>query len=86
MAPSALLYSKEGCHLCEQAKAILNSLATEGLLAWTAVDIQDDPALYERYWDKIPVVSLEDGRSWYGKISEFRLRRALEAEDETNAA
>ncbi len=76
---AALLYSKEGCHLCEQAKAILRRLAAEGLLEWKIVDIQENPALYERYWDKIPVVILEDGRSWYGKISEFRLRRALDS-------
>jgi len=78
LTPTALLYSKEGCHLCERAKAILSRLAAEGLLDWQTVDIQENADLYERYWDKIPVVRMEDGRSWYGKISEFRLRRALE--------
>jgi len=75
--PKALLYTKDECPLCDQAKGILDRLAGEGLLSWQTVDIEEDPTLSSRYWDKIPVVQLDGGQLWYGKISEFRLRQAL---------
>jgi len=78
VVPNALLFTKANCPLCEKAKAILRRLEDEQLLTWRPVDIEQDEDLFRQYWDKIPVVALDDGQVWYGKISEFRLRRALE--------
>jgi glutaredoxin len=72
------LYTKEGCHLCERAKAILDRLAAEDGLEVLEVDITSDLALWQRYHEVIPVVRLDDGTEFVSKISEFRLRRALE--------
>jgi glutaredoxin len=82
VAPNALLFTKANCPLCEKAKAILRRLEEEQLLTWRPVDIESDDDLFRQYWDKIPVVALDDGRVWYGKISEFRLRRALETPEQ----
>jgi glutaredoxin len=52
-----VLYSRPGCHLCDDAKAVLESLA----LVFEEVDITRDPALTAEYGVLIPVVE-QDGR------------------------
>ncbi len=52
------LYSTSACHLCEQAKALLEASA----VAFDEVDIADSDALFERYGVRIPVLKQADGR------------------------
>lgn len=54
MQTSVLLYSTEGCHLCEQAEELVLSLAPE--IDIEKVDIAYDDALYEQYRYHIPVL------------------------------
>ena len=57
-----VLYSTAGCHLCEDAEALLRALRAQGeQLDWSVVDIADDDALFERYGWSIPVVRRDDG-------------------------
>ena len=64
----AWLYTTLGCHLCDQALAMLNHLAAMGLgsaeaeMAIETVEIADSPWLLESYGLRIPVVRAE-GRS-----------------------
>ena len=53
-----LFYTTAGCHLCEQAEAILRHIADLNQLRWRAVDIADDAALVELYGVRIPVVQV----------------------------
>lgn len=50
----------EGCHLCDEALAML--LAMKALAGWwlESVDIADSDVLMERYGERIPVVRLID--------------------------
>ncbi|HOW76563.1 MAG TPA: glutaredoxin family protein [Candidatus Competibacteraceae bacterium] len=47
-----LLYTTSGCHLCEQAEALLQSVGAPV----ETVEIADDEALLERYGVRIPVL------------------------------
>lgn len=47
-----LLYTREGCHLCEHAETLLQALGVD----WQPVDIESDPELEEQYGLSIPVV------------------------------
>jgi hypothetical protein len=49
-----VVYSTPGCHLCEQAEALLRQVA--GAPAWHCVDVAGDDGLLERYGVRIPVV------------------------------
>ncbi|MEZ5491865.1 MAG: glutaredoxin family protein [Gammaproteobacteria bacterium] len=51
-----IVYSTAGCHLCEQAEALLCQLALETPLDWQTVDIATDAELVERYGVRIPVL------------------------------
>ena len=50
------LYSKSECGLCDQAEEMLRRLGKTIPLEIEIVDIESDPALYERYWARVPVV------------------------------
>jgi len=54
-----ILYERSGCHLCEDAAALLD--ATLGPGSYERVDIDADDDLVLRYGFRVPVVSL-DGR------------------------
>ncbi len=62
--PDLVLYTRPGCGLCDEARALLDSLLTQraaaGLLAPALVerDIETDPAWERAYFASIPVVTL----------------------------
>ncbi len=52
------LFSRAECHLCEQAKADLQSIQSEIPHTLLEIDIDSDPAIQKKYFDKIPVVEV----------------------------
>lgn len=73
-------YGKAECSLCDKAKGPIDRLvrASGGRLAAEWVDILADPALAARWGERIPVICLGEAVLAEGKVSELRLRRALE--------
>ena len=53
-----ILYSREDCHLCEQARADLEALQQEQPHRLTVVDVDGDPQLREAYGFNVPVVQI----------------------------
>jgi hypothetical protein len=56
-----VLYGRPGCHLCDDARAVLVRLRAEtgGAFELDEVDIEGDDALHARFLERIPVVSLD---------------------------
>ncbi len=54
-----LLYSKPGCHLCEEAERILASVECADLFDLQIINIERDEELSRRYGEQIPVVFIE---------------------------
>lgn len=75
--PHARFFTRANCSLCDRAYPILERLADEGLLTVEKIDIATDPTLMQQYQYRIPVVALSTGDVYEGRISQFRLRRAL---------
>jgi thiol-disulfide isomerase/thioredoxin len=73
----ARFYTRANCSLCERAYPMVERLAREGLLSVEKIDITTDPALFELYRYRIPVVVLSTGEVHEGRISPFRLRRSI---------
>ena len=50
-----VLYSRPGCHLCDDARAVLDEVGEP----YEEVDIESDDALHAAYLERIPVVALD---------------------------
>jgi glutaredoxin len=73
------IYSRPGCHLCEEMKAVVTR-ATSGLagaVRLEEVDISTDPALEARYGADIPVLTIDGRKAAKYRVSEAELRRLL---------
>jgi hypothetical protein len=55
--PHAILYVREGCHLCDDAGVLLDEMV--GKEGWTAVDIGSDDDLLLKYAHRIPVLVVD---------------------------
>jgi glutaredoxin len=75
--PRVTLYSRPGCHLCDDARAVIATVCAELGEAYEEVDITTDDDLEDRYRDEIPV-TLVDGRQHdFWRVDPARLRTAL---------
>lgn len=74
-------YGKTECSLCDKAKVPVARLvaASGGTIVAEWVDILTDPALQARWGERIPVICAGDTILAEGKVSELRLRRAIQA-------
>lgn len=74
------LYTRPGCHLCEEAKREIAAAGCVELYELEEINIDDDPALRERYGWEIPVVTINGIKAFKYRLTaaEFksRLRRA----------
>lgn len=72
-----IVYSRHGCHLCDEALPVVARACAAAGEAWEVVDIDGDEALRALYSDDVPVVTV-DGvpvTRWFA--DEAALRRAL---------
>ncbi len=77
MAARVTLYSRPGCPLCDDARAVIERVCAELGESFDEVDIDADEALRSRYSDEVPV-TLVDGRQHdFWRVDETRLRTAL---------
>ncbi|MFI6906740.1 glutaredoxin family protein [Nonomuraea sp. NPDC050394] len=73
------LYGRQGCHLCDDARATIAKVAAELGVRWTEVDIDSSAELREKYNDMIPVTLVDGVQHDFWRVSEERLRAALES-------
>jgi glutaredoxin len=71
------LIRKPGCHLCDDAQAVVEKVCGEVGARWEARDISQDERLYEQYWEQIPVVLVDGRQHTFWRVDEQRLRKAL---------
>jgi glutaredoxin len=71
------LIGKPGCHLCEDAHAVVTRVAERAGVDVEHLSIEDDPDLADRYWEQIPVVLVDGAQHTFGRVDEHRLAEAL---------
>jgi glutaredoxin len=76
-SPRVTVYSRPGCHLCEDALAVVERVCTELGQLWTEVDITTDPELLRRFGEEIPVTFVDGAQHDFWRVDERRLRAAL---------
>jgi len=71
------LLSKPGCHLCEEARTVIERVTGELGVSWEELDITADDELNRRWSEQIPVTLVDGERHDIWVVSEQRLRAAL---------
>lgn len=73
------LLGKPGCHLCEDARAVVAEVCAELGVEWEELDITGDDELYTRWWEQIPVTLIDGKQHDFWRVDPDRLRAALRA-------
>ena len=60
--PSMTFYGKPGCHLCDDAREVVERVRATHSFDLTEVDVSLDPLLHRRYGERIPVLELMHAR------------------------
>jgi glutaredoxin len=71
------LLSKPGCHLCDEARAVIEAVCAESGESYDEVDITTDPGLFAEYAEQIPVTFVDGKQHDYWRVDPTRLRTAL---------
>lgn len=82
MTARVTLYSKPGCHLCDDARAVVASVCAELGEEFEEVDITAGPEaaeLMRRFGEEIPVTFVDDRQHDFWRVDAARLRAALRA-------
>ncbi|UPO75999.1 glutaredoxin family protein [Arthrobacter sp. Helios] len=77
--PDLLLLTRPGCHLCEDARQIVDRVSKDLGIPWQERSIEQDPDLLDRFAEEIPVLMIDGVQRDFWQIDEARLRRLLAA-------
>ncbi|MCK2022593.1 MULTISPECIES: glutaredoxin family protein [Microbacterium] len=78
------LIGKPDCHLCDVASEVIDAVVAElpdaaaERIEIVEASITEDPALFDLWWEKIPVVLIDGELHAHWRLSPDRLRTALE--------
>ena len=72
------LIGKPGCHLCDDARVVVERVAADTGAGWQELSILDDDGLREQYAELIPVVLVDGEQHDFYRVDEARLRAALQ--------
>ena len=76
-AARVTFYTREGCHLCEEALAVVAKVCAELGETFEEVDIDSDPELQDRFTEEVPVTFVDGRQHDFWRVDETRLRAAL---------
>jgi len=77
-SPRVRLVGRAGCHLCDDARAVIARVCTELGESWDEISVDDDEVLLDRYADEIPVTFVDGRQHDFWRVDENRLRAALQ--------
>jgi glutaredoxin len=74
-----VLYTRSGCHLCDEAKAVLQKYQARFHLQIHEVDVDCDAVLRARYGESVPVVTIHGLERFRGQVNDVLLLRTLKS-------
>lgn len=77
--PRITLVGKPGCHLCDDARAVIERVCAETGEEYTEISIYDDLDMADLYWEQIPVTLVDGVQHDFWRVDADRLRAALAA-------
>jgi glutaredoxin len=71
------LYSKPGCHLCDEARVVIERVCGDLDTSYDEVDITTSTELLNAYGEQIPVTFVDGRQHDFWRVDETRLRQSL---------
>jgi len=71
------IYSRPGCHLCDEAKAVIEPFTRRYRIDLRVTDVDSDPALRQAYGSEIPVVMINGKEAFRHRVDSESLERKL---------
>ena len=75
--PTVTLHGRDGCHLCDDARVVLERVRAQEPFVLEEVDIEADDDLLRRYLERIPVICLDGTELYDFYVDEVDLLRRL---------
>jgi hypothetical protein len=77
MTARVVLFGREGCCLCDEARGVLMRVRAQTPFAFEERDIESDEALLSAYLERIPVVTIDGVEAFELFVDESELRERL---------
>ena len=74
-----VVYTKPGCHLCDDAKAVVGPLCERYAVVLQTIDVESSANLENRYGSDIPVVLINGEEAFRHRVDRTELERKLKA-------
>jgi glutaredoxin len=71
------IYSRPGCHLCDDAREIIERVQRRFPFSVRIINIEDDPSLEQTYGDQIPVVFINGNKAFKYRVDEAELEQKV---------
>lgn len=72
-----IVYSKPGCHLCDEAKAMIENAGVSDRFTLVEVNIESDPELLRKYKYDIPVVMIDGVECFWHRVDVQEFKKII---------
>ena len=79
MKPHVIIYSRPGCHLCEEAKAAIKTAGCDDQFTLEEINIESDDELLRKYKYDIPVITIDGLESFIHRLTPEEFRQKISA-------
>ena len=77
MKPHVIIYSRPGCHLCDEAKAAIKSAGIDDQFTLEEIDIESDDELLRKYKYDIPVIAIDGTETFIHRLTPQEFKQKL---------
>ena len=71
------MYSRPGCHLCDDAKVVIQRVQRRYPFTFTVINVETDPALEKAYGMEIPVILINGNKAFKYRVDEGEFERKV---------
>ena len=76
---TVVLYARPGCHLCDEARQVIEAVRASTPFGFEEIDIEGDDSLLRDYGIRIPVVAVDGKELFEISVDPTALRAAVQA-------
>lgn len=76
--PHVIVYSRPGCHLCDEAKHAIHSAGCQDQFTFAEINIESDPELLRKYKYDIPVVTIDGAEAFRHRVNTAEFKSLIQ--------